>query len=570
MDWIKKVKISQKLIISYLFIAAIVFVVGFIGITQMKKINVNANQMYSDDMRSIELLNDLKGGLAENRAQTILLVNPANKEKEKQIEDKIAEIKKQNNEYQTQYGSMNLTDQEKNLSKTLKDNQTNYRQLRDEVMQYVKQGNYDKAEQTYESAIKYNENMMNTIDQLIKYNTKEASDSNTANNIVFSISYKVMLVLAVLGFIIALAVGIIISSWLTKRINTIVEFANKLGEGDLTDKMKITAQDEIGNMATSLNKAVESIRELISQILNGSESISSSSEELSATIEEISSRMNNVNESTKQISNGIGDLSATTEEVNASAEEITSTTGEISCKADEGDKSSKEVQKRAVEIKDKGIKSAEVANKMYKENYENITKSIEEAKVVDEIKVMAEAIGSIAEQTNLLALNAAIEAAMAGEHGKGFAVVADEVRQLAEQSAETVSNIQNVVGQVQHAFSNLSKNGQEVLEFMDNTVNPDYKFLIDIGVQYEKDAQLMNNISAEIASSTKIMSESIEQVSSAIQGISATVEETVASSSEISSNVNETTFVIEEIAKSAQEQSELSEKLSNMVQKFKI
>ena len=189
--------------------------------------------------------------------------------------------------------------------------------------------------------------------------------------------------------------------------------------------------------------------------------------------------------------------------------------------------------------------------------------AIEEGKVVDNIKVMADTIASISEQTNLLALNAAIEAARAGEQGKGFSVVAEEVRKLAEQSSQAVTGIQDTIIKVQDAFKNLSKNGSEVLKFINENVHQQFDYFGGIGNQYYNDSDFVSRMSEEITAT-------IGQVSEAVQNMSETAQESSENAETIKTSIHETTKAVEQVALTAQNQAELAQKLNEMVHKFKL
>lgn len=567
---LKRLKISHKVVFGFTFMLIMMSVIWFIGYTNMTKIKDNLKVIAEDDFKGANDLLLINNNLLEIKADILMLLDVGNKEEiiltENEIHKNNEEIKNLVEDYKT---TITLEEDRDNFEKFEK-YLSEYETKRENVINLVKNNDYDIAKDAIVEVNSIREQMELILKKSISIKNKLVEEDYYESMNTYNSSNRLLITIIIINLVIAILLIWIITNTLVKQLKKILLLSNELSKGNLNYSIESNKNDEIGTAIKSLNSSKEAIRELVYEINEESKNITSSSEELSTVTEEAMAKIMNINEAAEQISQGIEQLSSTTEEINASTQEITITAEELYNKAKKSDISVKEIKSRAMQVKGKGLKSVDNAKSIYNDKLGSITEAMRAGEVVKEIKVMAEAIANITEQTNLLALNASIEAARAGEQGRGFAVVADEVRKLAEKSALTVSKIQSVIVQVQNAFTNLATNANDILDFIEYNVYPDYELLIDTAENYEKDTYLISNMASDIAEATKFMLENLNQVSNAIETVSATAEESSATSQEIVININDSTSAIDEVTKLAQNQSELAEVLNVMIQKFKI
>lgn len=570
MKLFSNLKMKQKLLSGFLFAALFVLVAGIIGGVGMKKINSVSNELYNSDMKTLQALNEFDTNTLHLRLEIINLVESRDASKAQDTINTSNTLKNRNNELLSSYKKLNLTPEEKSLVDELDTELTDWRNVCNDILNLMSQGKYDEAANLNKKAASYREKLTTTIEKLVSITVKRADNRNTSSYITYKSSLLIIISVTLISFIISTLLGIKITNSALKEINKIFKFSEDVSNGILNRSIELTSKDEIGMIAEKLNIAGESIKTLVKQIMQSTDHMNASSQELSATTEEISSMMSSVNESTNQIAKGSQNLSSVTEEISASTQEIDENISKLSLKANEAANSSAEIKKRAINIKEKASSSIEEGKTIYDEKRKNIIKAIEAGKIVSEVKTMSASIASISEQTNLLALNAAIEAARAGEQGKGFAVVAEEVRKLSEESSKSVKSISQMVIAVESAFNNISKSGNEILDYIANVVTPNYQLLMDTGIQYEKDAEFINDMSNGINNSLNQIKEVVSQVNTAIEDAASTAEQSAAGSEEIIASVNEVTKAIEDISLSSQSQAELSQKISQVVNKFTI
>lgn len=370
--------------------------------------------------------------------------------------------------------------------------------------------------------------------------------------------------------IVVIVVAVVFSRMICNPIKKLCGVAIAISEGDLTREVEVTSNDEVGILQASIQKMSGDLRKIICDVQEDSQEVSASAQTLGATVEEINAQVQGVNSATGEIASGMEETSAAIEEINSSGAEILNLSLGLAESADVGQKNALEIASRAEKMKENAEQSRSEAIRIYEMRQKDIKNAIEKSKVVEDIRVMSDSIQQISEQTNLLALNAAIEAARAGEHGKGFAVVAEEVRKLAEESKNTVIQIDELVREVNEAFDDLSVNSAEILKFIDAKVIKDYEVLVQTGEQYLSDSQFVKETMTEFMNQFETINESITQVNEAIENVASVVEEATASSVTISGSTEDVSKAIDEISEVATDQSELAENLNEKISRFTV
>lgn len=336
------------------------------------------------------------------------------------------------------------------------------------------------------------------------------------------------------------------------------------------DQGLLKRKDEVGEIANYSQSMQEKISTIIKDIQEESEKVRFTTNCSVESIEKVNMNIQEISATTQQLSAGMEETAAATEEMNASTYDIESEVSKMKDRTIHGETMANEIKQRAGKLKHETGKSQENATIIYQKTNQQLRDSIKKTGAIEEIKELTQTILQITSKTNLLALNAAIEAARAGEAGKGFAVVADEIRLLAENSKNAVSRINEITYNVSDAVASVVEDSNRLLDFMDNQVLKDYDMLVDTSLQYDKDADMVQNLVSEINQITEMVYETIIQLRCAIDEVTTAAQEGAQGTTDIASKISDIALKTNDVFKQAQLNQSSAEKLDSMVDFFHL
>lgn len=395
-----------------------------------------------------------------------------------------------------------------------------------------------------------------------------AIENSELNAPVISLGIKLAIIAAVILIIMILVILSQVKS-VSRQINRVKNFAVQLAEGNFkVQSLESRRSDELGAMGQSLNEMYGNNKDMISKISGHAKLLSDSSIELKRSVEELKKDYEMIESLMNQVNSDMTSSSAATEEVNAAVEEVNSSVNMLASETEKSLELAGEIKKRANGIEDTSRNAYELANKLAAQNRVGLEESIKNADVVKSIGALAEVISEIADQINLLSLNASIEAARAGEQGKGFAVVAGEIGNLAGETTAAVNKIKETIGEVEHAFSGIVEQSQSMLNFVTDTVAPDYDTFVNVAQQYGDDAQAIEKFSNDIAQMATNIETIIHEVSQAVSSVAESSQNTVDNSGQIMQSVNSVSAVVGEVSEMSSQQEKIAGELKEVVGKF--
>ncbi len=561
-----KMNLTTKMV-AYFMMVVLAASVGFAytiwEVNDAATITANANDELPRLIKASQINNNVGDGIANMEGYFIT--------KDQQMVNNYQKALGENRKIEEELLKTSTTEEGTRLVtevKTLGDKYS--RSVEEKFLPLIQAGKHDEALQVMISELTPTAKALNAkADEYQAHRNKEITDDlnqavanakQTRNAAVFAALFA-----AALGVLI----GFFAARNISRPVNQLAAVAQKVANGDLTEQVRVTSQDEIGQLAISFNAMVVQLKTLIKHITTNAEQVAASSEELTASSEQSAQAANQIATSITDVAKGAEEQLAAANDTSAVVEQLSASIQQVAANANEVAGQSAQAADRATE----GTKSVDKAVNQMTHIERTVTASADVVAQLGErskeIGQIVDTISGIAGQTNLLALNAAIEAARAGEQGRGFAVVAEEVRKLAEQSQEAAKQIASLISEIQ------SDTDQAVAAMNDGTreVKTGTEVVNASGQAFREIVTLVTNVSGqvqEISTAIEQMATGSQQIVEVVKRIDSLSKSASSNAQTVSAATEEQSASMEQIAASSQGLAKMAQDLHAAVGKFQV
>ena len=544
----KNLKVSMKLVVSFLIVIALSVTVGIVGIIGMMQINDGSTEIYERQSVPLSDIAEAREYFQRLRVQQREVVI---------YHDDVAELGRIENEVNTRVqgfrnymGRYRPTITSDTAIRDFDEAMRSFETYHQGVMQLLSNARGGMAQeelaQLSSEMRSTADSVMNSAAALMETRISQGAEVDQANDDTFARMLTIIIIVMVVAVVVAMVLALYISGIISKPLVVLSEFMKKAGTtGDINlrpedvESISKFAQNKdeigqtIGNTATFV-KHITTVSDELGAVAGGDlsrdvkllsnddvmgKSIKQMLENLNNMFSEINSATSQVSTGSKQIAEGAQTLAQGSTEQAASIQQLSSSISEIAQRTKTNAETANVTSKLSETIKENAEKGSRQMDEM-------ITAVGEINEASKNISKIIKTIDDIAFQTNILALNAAVEAARAGQHGKGFAVVAEEVRNLASKSAEAAKDTGDMIQMSMDKAELGSRIAGETAESLSEIVtgiNESSHLISEIAQASEAQTQGIGQINT-----------GIDQVAQVVQQNSATAEESAAASQEMS------------------------------------
>ena len=527
----KRLSITVVILVPVFILGVLAIFSNITAISNLKRVNMTAVTISDEHMVNISQLSDIEKELQEIHKKALshiiatdldtLIATVAEVRAEEEVLDK----------YLVEYKD-SLIEADASAYDTLV---SNYETMKYEIANLMAFSGNAEKEQAFALAngtIKQCSDEMQRQVEIMMESAQEsasqASDALTAeyngavlkNMIIVGLSVTALLITLYSVFVLIIRKLIVAN----REINDIINGIDQ-SQGDLTKRISILSNDEIADLGNGINTFMGKLQSIMKMIIENSR-------KLEEVVSEVQESVRTSNDSASDLSAVTQELSATMQEVghsatiiNQNAESVRSEVEIIADKSNSINDYSRKMKENADTMESNAKSNMQETSTKVQEILEVLNQAIEESRSVEQVNELTNDILSISSQTNLLALNASIEAARAGDAGKGFAVVADEIRQLADSSRATANRIQEINGVVTNAVQNLAGHSNNLVEYMTNSILPEFENFVSSGEQYRDNATYIEGVMNEFTAKTDDLKRAVDEIATSIETITDAIEE---------------------------------------------